>query len=82
MKIKGLVFVSCLAAGSLITSPALSKRSKKTAGSSSQPQQTAVRTTQVTLGHRYQQNRQKRELAHRQHAILPWNALQWHPLLC
>ena len=56
MKIKGLVFVSCLAAGALIASPALSKPAKKTAGSSSQPQQTAARTTQVTPSHRYQQN--------------------------
>ena len=81
MKINGLVFVSCLAAGALIASPALSKPIKKTAGSSSKPRQTAARTTQVMPSNRYQQNRRKRELAHRQHAILPRNAIQWDPLL-
>jgi len=58
MKIKGLVFISCLAAGALITSPALSKPVKKPASSSSRSQQTAARTTQVTSRNRYQLNRQ------------------------
>ncbi len=58
MKINGLVFVSCLAAGALIASPALSKPIKKTAGTSSKPRQTAARTTQVMPSNRYQQNRQ------------------------
>jgi hypothetical protein len=58
MKIKGLVFVSCLAAGALIASPALSKPAKKTAHSSARPQQTAARTPQAMPSHRYQRNRQ------------------------
>ena len=58
MKIKGLVFISCLAAGALIASPALSKPAKKPASSSSRSQQTAGRTTQVTSRNRSQLNRQ------------------------
>jgi len=48
MKTKGLVFVSCLAAGALITSPAIGKPAKKAAGSSSRPQRMTARTTQAT----------------------------------
>jgi hypothetical protein len=58
MKIKSLVFVSCLAAGAFIASPALSKPAKKPASSSSRSQQTAGRATQVTSRNRYQLNRQ------------------------
>ena len=60
MKTKGLVFVSCLAAGALITSPAIGKPAKKTAGSSSRPQRMTARTTQVTPSYRYQQNTSSR----------------------
>ena len=56
MKTKGLVFVSCLAAGALITSPAIGKPAKKAAESSSRPQRMIARTTQVTPSYRYQQN--------------------------
>jgi hypothetical protein len=58
MKIKGVVFISCLAAGALIASPALSKPVKKPASRSSRSQQTAARTTQETSRNRYQLNRQ------------------------
>jgi putative peptidoglycan binding protein len=60
MKTKGLVFVSCLAAGALITSPAIGKPAMKTAGSSSRPQRMTSRTTQVTPSYRYQQNTSSR----------------------
>ena len=60
MKTKGLVFVSCLAAGALITSPAMGKPAKKAAGSSSRPQRMTARTTQVTPSYRYQQNMSSR----------------------
>jgi putative peptidoglycan binding protein len=60
MKTKGLVFVSCLAAGALITSPAIGKPTKKTAGSSSRPQRMTARTTQVTPSYRYQQSMSSR----------------------
>ena len=60
MKTKGLVFVSCLVAGALITSPAIGKPAKKTAGSSSRPQRMTARTTQVTPSYRYQQNMSSR----------------------
>src|SRR6266478_1735022 len=59
MKTKGLVFITCLAAGALIASPALGKPEKKSAGTStSKPKRTSPQTTQVMPGHRYQQNRQ------------------------
>jgi hypothetical protein len=58
MKTKGLIFITCLAAGALIASPGLSKPAKKTAGRSTRPQQTAARTTQVTPSNRYEHNRQ------------------------
>ena len=60
MKTKGLVFVSCLAAGALITSPAIGKPAMKKAGSSSRPQRMTSRTTQVTPSYRYQQNMSSR----------------------
>jgi putative peptidoglycan binding protein len=60
MKTKGLVFITCLAAGALIASPALAKPEKKSAGASTSKQKrTSPQTTQVMPGHRYQQNRQK-----------------------
>jgi hypothetical protein len=59
MKTKGLVFISCLAAGALIASPALGKPEKKSAGAStSKPKRMAQKTTQVTPSYRYHQNGQ------------------------
>ena len=52
MKSKGLVFVSCLAAGALIASPAMGKPTKKSSVSKSK--RTAPQTTQVTRN--YNQN--------------------------
>ena len=60
MKTKGLVFVSCLAVGALITSPAIGKPATKTAGIPSRPQRMTSRTTQVTPSYRYQQNTSSR----------------------
>jgi Putative peptidoglycan binding domain len=60
MKTKGLVFISCLAAGALIASPALGKPAKKSADASvSKPKRTSPQTTQVTRNHRHNQNGQK-----------------------
>jgi hypothetical protein len=60
MKTKGLVFISCLAAGAMVVSPALGKPEKKSAGASTSKQKrTSAQTTQVMPGHRSQQNRQK-----------------------
>jgi Putative peptidoglycan binding domain len=60
MKTKGLVFITCLAAGALIASPASAKPEKKSAGASTSKQKrTSMRTTQVMPGHLYQQNRPK-----------------------
>jgi hypothetical protein len=57
MKSKGLVFISCLAAGALIASPALAKPAKKLAGRSmSNTKRMAPHTTQVTPSYRYTQN--------------------------
>jgi len=50
MRTKGLIFVSCLAAGALVASPALAKPDKK---SLSRSNRSAARTTQVT---RHNQN--------------------------
>jgi len=60
MKTKGLVFVSCLASGALIASPALSKPAKKSTESSSRPHRMAARTTQVTPNYRYNQSTRSR----------------------
>ena len=54
MKRKGLVFVSCLAAGALIASPAMGKPAKKSSVSKSK--RTAPQTTQVTRNYRHNQN--------------------------
>jgi len=51
MKIEGLIFVSCLAAGALLTSPAIAKPAKKSSMSTSK--RVAPQTTQVT---RHNQN--------------------------
>ena len=51
MKSKGLIFVSCLAAGALMASPAMGKPAKKSSVSKSK--RMAPQTTQVT---RYNQN--------------------------
>ena len=59
MKSKGLIFISCLAAGALIASPSLAKPAKKSAGKSmSNTTRMAAHTTKVMPGYRYQQNRQ------------------------
>jgi hypothetical protein len=54
MKTKGLIFVSCLAAGALIASPAMGKPAKKSSVSKSK--RMAPQTTQVTRNYRYNQN--------------------------
>jgi hypothetical protein len=60
MKIKPLVFISCLAAGALIASPAVGKPAKKSGGASvSNSKRMAPKTTQVTPSYRYKQNKQK-----------------------
>jgi Putative peptidoglycan binding domain len=51
MKTKGLLFISCLAAGALMASPAMGKPAKKSSGSTSK--RMAPQTTQVT---RHNQN--------------------------
>lgn len=57
MKTKGLVLISCLAAGALIASPSLGKPEKKSAGASmSKSKRTSPQMTQVTPSHRYRQN--------------------------
>jgi hypothetical protein len=59
MKSKGLIFISCLAAGALIASPSLAKPAKKSAGKSmSNTTRMAAHTTKVMPGYRYQQGRQ------------------------
>ena len=59
MKSKGLIFISCLAAGALIASPSLAKPAKKSAGKSmSNKTRMSAHTTKVMPGYRYQQNRQ------------------------
>jgi len=59
MKSKGLIFISCLAAGALIASPSLAKPAKKSAGKSmSKTTRMAAHTTQVMPGYRYKQDRQ------------------------
>ena len=54
MKTKGLIFVSCLAAGALIASPAMGKPAKKS--SMSKSKRTAPQTTQVMRNDRHNQN--------------------------
>jgi hypothetical protein len=60
MNTKSLLFVTCLAAGALIASPAQSKPTKKAAGHSSQAHRMAARTTQVTPIHRYNHSTRSR----------------------
>ena len=55
MKTKSFVFISCLAAGALIASPALGKPPKKSTGHSSPTHRMAARTTQGTSTHRHGQ---------------------------
>ena len=76
MKTKGLIFVSCLAAGALIASPAMGKPAKKSSVSKSK--RMAPQTTQVTRNYRYNQNISS---SHGQHPLLRRNPLQWHALL-
>ena len=54
MKTKRLLFISCLAAGALIASPALGKPAKKSSVSKSK--RTAPQTTQVMRNYRHNQN--------------------------
>ena len=54
MKTKGLVFVSCLAAGALMASPAMGKPAKKSSASKSK--RMGPQTTQVTRTERHNQN--------------------------
>ena len=54
MKTKGLIFVSCLAAGALIASPAMGKPAKKS--SMSKSKRTTPQTTQVNRNYRHNQN--------------------------
>ena len=54
MKTKGLIFVSCLAAGALIASPAMGKPAKKSSVSKSK--RMAPQTTQVKRNYRHNQN--------------------------
>jgi hypothetical protein len=59
MKTKGSIFISCLAAGALIASPALGNSEKKSAdASTSKRKRMSPHTTQVTPSYRYHQNRQ------------------------
>jgi hypothetical protein len=59
MKTKGSIFISCLAIGALIASPALGKPEKKSAdGSTSKSKRMSPHTTQVTPSYRYHQNGQ------------------------
>ena len=76
MKTKGLIFVSCLAAGALIASPAMGKPAKKSSVSKSK--RMAPQTTQVTRNYRHNQNISR---SHGQHPLLRRNPLQWHALL-
>ena len=57
MKTKGLLFISCLAAGALIASPSFGKPAKKSAGMShAKAKSVAPRTTQVMRNDRHNQN--------------------------
>jgi len=57
MKTKGLLFISCLAAGALIASPSFAKPAKKSAGmSQSKAKRVAPHTTQVMRNDRHNQN--------------------------
>jgi Putative peptidoglycan binding domain len=57
MKTKGLIFVSCLAAGALIASPSFGKPAKKTAGmSQAKVKRVSPHTTQVMRNDRHNQN--------------------------
>src|SRR5713101_9910823 len=61
MKTKGSIFISCLAIGALIASPALGKPEKKSAdGSTSKSKRMSPHTTQATPSYRDHQNRQNR----------------------
>jgi hypothetical protein len=54
MKDKALVFITCLAAGALIASPALAKPTKQSEGTVAKRK--SPKTTQVTPSYRYHQN--------------------------
>jgi hypothetical protein len=57
MKTKGLLFISCLAAGALIASPSFGKPAKKSAGmSQSKAKRVAPHTTQAMRNDRQNQN--------------------------
>ncbi len=72
MKTKGSIFVSCLAAGALIASPALGKPEKKSGdASTSKPKRMAPHTTQVTPSYRYHQNRTSSRTANTRYYAAP-----------
>jgi Putative peptidoglycan binding domain len=61
MKSKGLIFISCLAVGALIVSPASAKPVKKSAGKSmSNTTRMAAHTTRATPGYHYKQGMSSR----------------------
>ena len=70
MKTKGSIFISCLAVGALIASPALGKPEKKsTDGSKSK--RMSPHTTQVTPSYRYHQNRMSSRTANTRYFAAP-----------
>jgi hypothetical protein len=61
MKSKGLIFISCLAVGALMASPASAKPVKKSAGKSmSNTTRMAAHTTRTTPSHHYKQGMSSR----------------------
>ncbi len=72
MKTKGSIFISCLAAGALMASPALGKPEKKSGdASTSKPKRMAPHTTQVTPSYRYHQNRMSSRTANTRYYAAP-----------
>src|SRR5262245_66586430 len=63
MKTKGLIFVSCLAAGALMASPAMGKPAKKSSASMSR--RAAPQTTQVTRQNQNQAMRHNQNISSR-----------------
>ena len=70
MKSKGLIFVSCLAAGALVSSPAVAKPTKKSKSNRATPQ-----TTQVT---RYNQNISPRTVSTRSYSGRQYTATRYY----
>jgi len=72
MKTKGSIFISCLAAGALMASPALGKPEKKSGdASTSKPKRMAPHTTQVTPSYRYHQHRMSSRTANTRYYAAP-----------